>query len=142
MAVFGHYKPSVYAQENRARRFITESFSEEVMFCPKCKSIMKPVKEGNRVVLRCGNCNLNFDTDKTHSIQDMTLQIPKHEQRSMEAVDESHNVLAVHSHKCSKCGYAKAEIIEKGIWYSDEDHVVLYRCGKCGHTEMEADKVK
>jgi len=45
------------------------------------------------------------------------------------------NPAATFPHKCSKCGYEKAELIEKGVMVSDEDYAYFFRCGKCGHVE-------
>lgn len=50
------------------------------------------------------------------------------------------NPLAVYPHKCSKCGYEKAELIEVGIEISDEDQRIRYKCGKCGHVEDVSEK--
>ena len=63
----------------------------------------------------------------------------KREEKSSEAVPEG-NPLAVHEHKCRKCGYGKAQLIECGIWIADEDCVVKYKCGKCGHVEDASEK--
>ena len=111
------------------------------MFCPKCKSILKPIKENDNVILKCPVCNIKANSKKLLILKDKAKVIPEKHKRSTGVADESHNILAVHNHICSKCGYNKAEIIEKGIWYSDEDQVVIYKCGKCGNTELEADKV-
>ena len=45
------------------------------------------------------------------------------------------NVFASYNHKCSKCGYDKAEMIDLGAQYSDENELVIVKCGKCGFTE-------
>ena len=45
------------------------------------------------------------------------------------------NILAVHDHICKKCGYNKAEIIDQGVKYSDEESEILFQCGKCGYSE-------
>ncbi|MBW3023146.1 hypothetical protein KY308_03515 [Candidatus Woesearchaeota archaeon] len=50
------------------------------------------------------------------------------------------NPLAVYPHKCKKCGYEKAQLIECGIWIADEDCVVKYKCGKCGFVEDVSEK--
>lgn len=55
---------------------------------------------------------------------------------------DDNNSLAVYDHICKKCGHDKAEIIEKGQMYSDEDDIILYVCGKCGYTEMQDAKIK
>ena len=52
------------------------------------------------------------------------------------------NILAVHNHKCKKCGHDKAEMREIGSFYSDEDSVVRMKCGKCGFIEQLEGKIK
>jgi DNA-directed RNA polymerase subunit M len=52
------------------------------------------------------------------------------------------NIMAVYPHKCKKCGYEKAQLIECGIWIGDEDQVIRYKCGKCGHVEDVSEKPK
>ena len=49
--------------------------------------------------------------------------------------DRSANKLAVYDHVCPKCGYDKAEVINKGTQIGDEDDLVIIKCGKCGHTD-------
>ena len=50
------------------------------------------------------------------------------------------NRFAVYDHKCEKCGYEKAQLIECGIWIGDEDSVMRFKCGKCGHVEDMSEK--
>jgi len=52
-----------------------------------------------------------------------------------EGVSDDENNFADYNNKCEKCGYEKAEVIDLGQSYSDEDNVYLLRCGKCGWTE-------
>ena len=57
-------------------------------------------------------------------------------------VADDKNILAVFNHKCKKCGHDKAEMLEIGAFYSDEDSVVRMKCGKCGLVEQLEGKVK
>jgi len=50
------------------------------------------------------------------------------------------DVFADYKHKCPKCGYGKAEIIDIGAQYSDESDLILIKCGKCGYTERTEKK--
>ncbi len=100
---------------------------------------MKPVKRDGRVFYFCAPCGVEIRSD---SLQKLTEKRQEPKEKKGEGVADERNVLAVHKHTCSKCGYDKAEIIELGVWYTDEDHNVLYRCGRCGHTEKEDAKVK
>lgn len=94
------------------------------MFCPKCGSLLE-----NQT------CSCGFTKTTTLKLKEK----PKH--KTIEVVD-SKNLLAVYDHDCEKCGHKKAELIEKGQMYSDEDDVILYKCGRCGHVEMVDAKVK
>ena len=50
---------------------------------------------------------------------------------------EDENIYATFPNICKKCGHDKAQVIELGIWYSDEAGVVRYKCGKCGFVEQD-----
>ncbi|MFC1741852.1 hypothetical protein ACFL3V_04925 [Nanoarchaeota archaeon] len=108
------------------------------MFCPKCKSILKPSKQEDKVIFTCPNCGI---TTKPETNTILTEKRKQPEKKGSGVADQR-NILAVHNHTCTKCGHNKAELIEQGVWYTDEDHVVLYKCGKCGHTERADAKVK
>ena len=53
-----------------------------------------------------------------------------------QGVVDDKNIFATYPHLCTKCGHDKAQVIEMGIWYSDEAGVIRFRCGKCGFTEQ------
>ena len=56
-----------------------------------------------------------------------------------QGVIEDQNIYATFPNKCQKCGHDKAQVIELGIWYSDEAGVVRYKCGKCGFVEQDKE---
>jgi len=56
-------------------------------------------------------------------------------------ISEVGNEFADYNHKCQKCGYGKAQIIDMGLSYSDEDNLILLKCGKCGWSERVGNKV-
>ncbi len=58
-----------------------------------------------------------------------------HDPERGEGVVKDKNIFATYFHKCEKCGYDKAEIIDEGVKYSDEESVILLECGKCGWSE-------
>jgi len=62
-----------------------------------------------------------------------------HKKETFGAVSDK-NPLAVYPHKCRKCGYDFAQLIEPGIWIGDEDAVIRYKCGKCGYVEDVSEK--
>lgn len=61
-------------------------------------------------------------------------KLSKPESRAEGVVDDK-DIFATYKHKCSKCGYENAEVIDLGLFWSDEDNVYLIKCGKCGYTE-------
>ncbi len=50
------------------------------------------------------------------------------------------DVFADYKHKCKKCGYSYAEVSDLGAQYSDENELIMLRCGKCGYTERVEKK--
>jgi DNA-directed RNA polymerase subunit M/transcription elongation factor TFIIS len=65
-------------------------------------------------------------------------KIPKKKVVGQGAVDDK-NIYATFPHVCPKCGHDKAQVIELGIWYSDEAGVVRFKCGKCGFADQSKD---
>ncbi len=58
----------------------------------------------------------------------------KHKDRGKGVVKDK-DVFADYNHKCKKCGYGKAEVMDLGAQYSDENELIMLKCGKCGYTE-------
>jgi DNA-directed RNA polymerase subunit M/transcription elongation factor TFIIS len=58
----------------------------------------------------------------------------KHKDKGSGIVKEK-DIFADYKHKCKKCGYEKAEVIDLGAQYSDENELIMLKCGKCGYTE-------
>ena len=97
-----------------------------IQFCDKCGKLLKI--KGN-----VGACSCGFEKkvdalvikEKTEShIQDIKIISGKNE-------------FATFPHKCKKCGYDRAELIDLGAPVSDEAGVILLKCGRCGHTERQ-----
>jgi DNA-directed RNA polymerase subunit M/transcription elongation factor TFIIS len=65
-------------------------------------------------------------------------KIPKKEKIG-EGIVEEKNVFATYPYKCKECGYDKAEVMDAGVQYSDEDNLFLVKCGKCGNVERIGD---
>lgn len=112
---------------------------------------MKPAKserdqkflvDGKETFFPKGSTILKCDCGHEKPMKRTTMtEIPK-PQKKIEVVEEGINPLAVYDHKCSKCGFEKAQMISKGIWYSDEDEVIEFVCGKCGfHEKMKGQKI-
>ena len=59
----------------------------------------------------------------------------KAEEKRGEGVLPDKNVFATYKNKCKKCGYDKAQILDLGTFYTDEDALIMLQCGKCGYAE-------
>jgi DNA-directed RNA polymerase subunit M/transcription elongation factor TFIIS len=96
----------------------------ENLFCKKCGKIRD---------LKTTNCTCGEISD-TESVS-FKQNFKKIEEGKGAIKDE--NQLATYEKTCKKCGYGFAQILDLGIWYSDEAGVIRYKCGKCGNVEQD-----
>ncbi|MBR9702068.1 hypothetical protein GOV13_04045 [Candidatus Pacearchaeota archaeon] len=108
-------------------------------FCHKCKTLQRPRKKDGKIIFDCSKCGFSEVIDeKDHVITSEKMKKP--EKRGKGSVEDK-DVFATYEHVCEKCGYDKAEVIDMGIFYSDEDNLILLKCGKCGWSERIGRKV-
>ena len=103
------------------------------IFCDVCGKILKISKEENKTI---GKCNCGFEKELVEI--SATEIIRKKPEKGKGAVKDE-NQLATFPHICKHCNHEKAEVIELGVWYSDEAGNIIYKCGKCGKTESDGD---
>jgi transcription factor S len=103
-----------------------------VKFCPKCKGILIPKNIGEKSIIACKNCNYIHEAKVPPLIEEEDIK-PKPDRGEGIAKDE--NEFATYKHECEKCGYGKAQIIDMGVFISDEDNLIMLKCGKCGFSE-------
>jgi DNA-directed RNA polymerase subunit M len=101
-----------------------------IEFCPKCGKILIPKKDNQKIISKCSHCNF----EKLGKGLIGKNKIKKEPQKG-KGIIRDENAFADYKHECSKCGYNKAQIIDMGVFYSDEDNLILLKCGKCGHSE-------
>ena len=99
-------------------------------FCPKCGDILIPEKKEGRYIATCEKCGFSREIRPLKGRENFE---PK--KKIGGGVVKEGNPLATYHNKCPKCGYEKAQIIDMGIFYSDEDNLIMLKCGKCGHSE-------
>jgi len=92
-------------------------------FCNKCNGLMK-LKEDKLNCIDCGN------TQDGEIISKQEIKKPK--EKGAGIIDSDKNIFADYKHECISCGYNKAQIIMRGPFISDEDDVIMLKCGKCG----------
>lgn len=102
-------------------------------FCPKCKSLIVPRTVNNETLMLCNQCGwYKIMCRKVTLVEKEKIE---QEPEKGKGVVKDKNALARFFSKCPKCGYNKAEIQDIGMQYSDEDTLILIKCGKCGHVE-------
>ena len=92
-------------------------------FCKKCNGIMR----FEEYKLKCIHCGNSQDGDIISK-----QKIKKPIERGSGIIESDKNIFADYEHECESCGYKKAQIIMRGPFISDEDDVVMLKCGKCG----------
>ena len=100
-------------------------------FCPKCGNILIPKEVKDKFIIKCNQCNFSKET-KEPLIR--TEKIKPKKEIGLGFV-KNKNLFATYPFKCKKCGYNKAELIDQGVKYSDEESEILFQCGKCGWSE-------
>jgi len=101
-------------------------------FCPKCENIMIPEKVGDKYFIKCAHCDFSKKLKNDSKLIEKEKILHKYE---IGKVLKSENEFATYKHKCEKCGYGNAQVIDVGSFYSDEDNLILLKCGKCGWSE-------
>ena len=103
-------------------------------FCNNCGNLLSPFLKDGVSFFECKNCRLLLKSSELKNLrikEKMRINPEKGK-----GVVEDKNIYATYKHKCKKCGYGLAEIIDQGVHYSDEEGSLLLKCGKCGLAEQ------
>ena len=106
-------------------------------FCQRCKSLMSPRKINDKDFLKCLNCNFIREMDNSFL---KTSEKINNKKEIGKGIKKDENSFATYNNICKKCGYNLAQILDLGIFYSDEDNLILLKCGKCGFSERVGRK--
>jgi DNA-directed RNA polymerase subunit M/transcription elongation factor TFIIS len=93
------------------------------------------MKDG-RYALFCENCDLFLGITSDLKEKESLIKPAQ----IFEGVVNDENEFADYKHVCKKCGFNKAQIIDMGVFYSDEDNLIFLKCGKCGYSERVGRK--
>jgi len=102
-------------------------------FCEICKGMLIPTQDGK---LKCNNCGCITTGEITSS-----ESIKEKPERQKGVVKGDENIFATYDHVCKKCGYNKAQIVERQPYITDEDTLIYLKCGKCGFSENLSKKI-
>ena len=108
-------------------------------FCEKCNTLMNFKEKDGLTILECPNCGFIESVEENEILKSKEKIIPA-EPRG-EGIGKDKNNFADYPNVCKKCGYGFAQILDLGIFYSDEDNLILLKCGKCGFSERVGRKV-
>ena len=106
-----------------------------IMFCPSCKTLLRPEKNDDEDVLRCPNCGFEKPIANENRVkpkrvlEDDLKEVPVFEDLDTMPVDDT--VL------CPKCGNKGAYWHLRQTRAADEATTRFYRCTKCKHTWRE-----
>ena len=100
-------------------------------FCPKCNDILIPKEIKDKFFIKCNKCGFSKEVKKPL----IRTEKMKSKKEIGVGVLKDKNIFATYPFKCKKCGYNKAEIVDQGVKYSDEESEILFQCGKCGLAE-------
>jgi len=108
-----------------------------MIFCPKCGSILKPKKVGEKTVMACSCGYVGKDADGKIT-ETVRQNMPVHEQRSQEVESSAGKVnLPVTEAECPKCHNMTAYYWTRQTRAADEGETKFHQCTKCGHKWRE-----
>ncbi|MBU2561601.1 MAG: transcription factor S [Nanoarchaeota archaeon] len=99
-------------------------------FCPKCKSILRPRKEGSKVVLYC---SCGYTSGSSGGLLKEDKQVKK-EEAELSVVEKDINTLPITKDECPKCGNREAYYWLQQTRAGDEAETKFMKCTKCKHT--------
>lgn len=104
-----------------------------MMFCPKCKSIMMPTKQGNKTILLCKNCGHKNESAETK----IKEEVKQKKKEDVAVAKSNEQILPEVDAQCPKCGNNKAYFWTMQTRGWDEPETQFYKCTKCGHSWRE-----
>jgi DNA-directed RNA polymerase subunit M/transcription elongation factor TFIIS len=109
-------------------------------FCKKCGGVLRIQEINNSQSYSfCEGCH-NFEIIKTKKTDEVSSSEKIEQEEIGEGFTKDKNIFATYPNICKKCGYDKAQILDLGVFYSDEDNLILLKCGKCGFAERVGRK--
>lgn len=93
-------------------------------FCPKCKSMMMPIKN----IYRCRKCG--FEKEIKENIVSKT----ERKEREVTILEKREMGLPTTRARCTQCNNDEAYWWMRQLRSADESEVRFFRCTKCGNT--------
>ncbi len=96
------------------------------MFCPKCKSMLVPTKDGKR---HCPKCDVDVESKGGPGL---VIQEPT--RRELKVIEGNSPTLPIEEIECAKCKNGEAYWRIEQTRAADEPPTLIFRCTKCSHT--------
>lgn len=96
-------------------------------FCPKCKSMMMPIKN----VYKCRKCDFEKE------IKESFVSKTERKEREVTVLEEREMGMPTTRARCSQCNNDTAYWWMRQLRSADESEVRFFRCTKCGNTWRE-----
>ncbi len=106
-------------------------------FCPKCKSIMFPKKEGDKIVWICRKCG--YREEESAKKNELVVKTEINDRKGIPVIDveAQKKQLPTVEVECPKCGYNKAIFWLRQTRAADEPPTRFFKCLRCGHVWRE-----
>jgi len=108
-----------------------------VRFCPNDKSLLIPVKKGDRTVLRCPKCGYEEEVSQEVRGRYQSKSAVENKNQLIVVADNAVNLPKVKTRGCPKCGHDEAYFWVQQTRAADEPPTRFYKCTKCGHVWRE-----
>ncbi len=108
--------------------------SSSIEFCPKCGSIMIPVKKGSSSFLKCRGCGKE---NRTVSVKKLRIVEEQAHTKGVAVLEKDPTLLPLTDRECNKCGHSRAYWWLQQTRSADEPPTQFFRCEKCKHTWRE-----
>ncbi|NQU79808.1 transcription factor S [Candidatus Woesearchaeota archaeon] len=104
-------------------------------FCPECKSVLRPKKEGDKVIMFC-SCGYTKSDGSMALLKEKKI---KDDVAEIDVVDGDKEILPITKAECSECGHGKAYFWTQQTRSADEAETRFLKCEKCKHIWREYD---
>lgn len=102
-----------------------------MLFCPKCKSLLRPINKGNQRVI---GCSCGYVAEKGQSL---TIKEQGKKDEDITVIEKEVETKPLVDAHCPKCGHKKAYFWSIQTRASDEPETRFFKCQKCQHTWRE-----
>lgn len=104
-----------------------------IEFCPKCSSIMVPVKKGKSVYLKCRSCG----SEKKRDIRNLKIMESVKKKKGVIILEKDSIPLPLTEKACPHCEHPRTYWWLQQTRSADEPPTQFFRCERCKHTWRE-----